>query len=308
MKERVSSMNFATGESGVYRLKNVETFVIDDPLDARNSWNPDIVTDFEVPVDDISAMREMGATAMKTHAAAPSEQEGRHENDREHISSIAEFGNATDADTNTTATIESPEATGEAEDVPAYEELVRKLENLRPMYGDVYRTALAQFPEIETLKRLQQFKTNSSSESSSGGWRVNATGEVHPQIIMGEGRVLDIQKQRWAARLGLDAEWSQEDISRAPDDFWRLYTFAHEVGHAIQWDKNFESIFGPIERIEGSDNLAYRDYKKYVNSDAETNADYIAMLLVAHSEVGKNFKAPKPSYEPHEWRKWVKEL
>ncbi|MBH2007710.1 hypothetical protein I8H83_03850 [Candidatus Saccharibacteria bacterium] len=308
MKERASPLNPAINENGTYRLTNVETFVIDDPFDARNTWNPDIVADFEAPATDTSATREMGAAAMKIHDTAPSEQEGRHDNDGEHITPIAEFGDASDIDGDTTSTIESPEAVDETEDVPVYEELVRKLENLRPMYGDIYRTALAQFPEIETLKGLRQFKTNESSESSSGGWKDESTGAVYPQIIMGEGRVLDIQKRRWAARLGLDAEWSQEEISRAPDDFWRLYTFAHEVGHAIQWDKNFESVFGPIERIEGSEDLAYRDYKKYVNSDAETNADYIAMLLVSHSEVGKSFKAPGPSHAPYEWRKWVKEL
>ena len=106
-------------------------------------------------------------------------------------------------------------------------------------------------------------------------------------------------KSRIIKRSGLPSS-----AEAAPPNFFKLFVFAHEMGHVIQADPKFKEVFGEI------DDTIYQPeegYERYIESDHEANADYIAKTIIAKSEVGKSANYSPPDKPPMQWIDWAQE-
>ena len=167
---------------------------------------------------------------------------------------------------------------------------------ISPFMGSVFLTALDEYHQFKLLQSVEINFLNDFDRFVGG---VNADGK--PMVVLGLNHevVTPRLQSRIIRRFGLP--FSAED---APPNLFKLFVFAHELGHVIQADSKFKELFGEI------DDTTYQpevDYERYVESDHEANADYIAATIIAKSEVGIATKYEAPSQSPIKWREWAAE-
>lgn len=187
------------------------------------------------------------------------------------------------------------ESIGKREPVQRLSAAAEHLERyVGPYCGDVYDTAQRVFPDMSILRRTgvlinSKFKGMAFGFSDAGDPYVFID---HDDSIVGRGL-----RNRIIKRFDLPA-----DLIKAPRSLFLPFVLAHELGHAVQHDGNFSTYFGEIDHTEYSPTV---DYDAYVQSDKETNADYIAAVIVSRSRLGQE-AGMLPPYQPaHQWREWA---
>lgn len=184
----------------------------------------------------------------------------------------------------------------------ALESKIQNLESYNMLYGDVYRTATEIFKGSQLLREVT-LEISSNDSLMVGGIGKNQYGEDIPIIHLGEkGELAQTVKNRLIFRLGLDAE----RYATAPDEVLRSFALAHEIGHIIQAEPTFTYLFG---NTDSHTYIPEDDYRSYVNSDNELNADYIARLIMGHSRLNAQFDlgVVPPKQPPQQWREWARD-
>jgi len=154
--------------------------------------------------------------------------------------------------------------------------------------SDIYFTGLSLYPDFKML-RTAFIYTKEDQDAV-----VDDNGNLH--FGFREETLTARLKSRFIERFDLNRFCSQgSGITFAP------FAFAHELGHVIQFDPNFNAYFGPIDQHLI---LPKDDYSLYVESDLELNADYIAAAIVGNSNFGRELGFVPPSEEPIRWRDW----
>ncbi len=162
--------------------------------------------------------------------------------------------------------------------------------------GSVFLTALDIYSQFELLQSTRIILLNDFDRFVGG---VNKDGQ--PVIVLANNHeiVTPGLKSRILKRFVLPS-----NLKNAPTGFFKLFIFAHELGHVVQADPQFQSVFGEI------DNNVYspeEDYVRYVESDHEVNANYIAATIIAESVVGKTARYNRPDKPPMQWKDWANE-
>jgi len=165
---------------------------------------------------------------------------------------------------------------------------------IAPYMGSIFLTALEEYSQFELLQSAEIRFVNDFDRFVGG---VNADGKPMVVLALNHDVVTPGLKSRIIKRFGLP---SSAEV--APQNFFKLFVFAHEMGHVIQADPKFKEVFGEI------DDTVYQPeegYERYVESDHEANADYIAATIIAKSEVGKSANYGPPDKPPMQWREWA---
>lgn len=165
--------------------------------------------------------------------------------------------------------------------------------HLGPFCGSIYLTALGLFPTFNTIREAP-VHLSSVSDVMAGG--VNPSGQVSIHIGLREKAVTPALRSRIVKRFGLPPH-----LTEAPARLFLPFVLAHEIGHVIQADSEFESYFG---HIDSATYVPEESYDAYINSDRELNADYIAALIVGNSELGAETGYDPPTQALEEWRDW----
>jgi hypothetical protein len=162
-----------------------------------------------------------------------------------------------------------------------------------PFCGDVFKSAVDKFPTFEILLSVPVYLDPESAFVSGG---LNANGDIGIWIGQAEGLITTSMKSRINERFKLPY-----DVLDQPDILFMPIILAHELGHVIQADPQFEGIFGKIDTNFVSPEA---DYEGYVQSDLELNADYIAALIVGDTSFGSFVGIESPRDPPQSWREW----
>jgi hypothetical protein len=171
------------------------------------------------------------------------------------------------------------------------DELSKQLHN--PYAGEIFRSAIICFDRFSVLKDVK-ISIHPESSIYAGGY--NGNGELEIYLGTAEGSINSRIKSRITERFGLP---EGQDL---PDGFYKLFIFAHEIGHVVQKDEKFKEIYGDYDdSILDPDT----DYKTYVTSENEVLADYIAAQIISNTEFGRVLGIEPPEEEPKEWRQWA---
>jgi hypothetical protein len=163
---------------------------------------------------------------------------------------------------------------------------------VNPLAGDIYRSALICFDRFSALRKAT-ISINPRSNYISGGFNIDGELEIH--IGTEESAINPRIKSRIEERFGLP------ENQGFPDNLYRLFVLAHEIGHVIQKDPLFAEFYGDYDKTIYEPE---EDYATYANSDNEVLADYIATQILSNSQLGAVFGIMPPSEEPHAWRQW----
>ena len=183
---------------------------------------------------------------------------------------------------------------------------VEKLgECINPLAGDIYETALNLFP-ARTLEEMQ-IVIDKNSGDFRGGESETWNGEKVPMIVIGTREMLSSPNliARMSSRLGVPRERLEDaEIGR---QIVGLIAFCHELGYVIQLDEKVMQVFGEIDNTIVPLPMDYtsEQYEKYVQSDHEANADYIAACILAASRLGEAMGYQPPIEDVAQWRQWV---
>lgn len=165
-----------------------------------------------------------------------------------------------------------------------------------PFMGSIFLTALNEYPQFKLLQSVQ-IKFANDFDRFVGG--VNPEGKSMVVLGLNHDIVTPGLKSRIIKRFDLPS-----NFENAPTNIFKLFILAHELGHVIQADPKFSEVFGEI------DHTVYQPeegYARYVESDHEANADYIAATIIAKSEVGKSANYSPPDKPPMQWKDWARE-
>jgi hypothetical protein len=170
------------------------------------------------------------------------------------------------------------------------DELSKQLHN--PYAGEIFRSAIICFDRFSVLKDVK-ISIHPESSIYAGGY--NGNGELEIYLGTAEGSINERMKSRIIERFGLP---EGQDF---PDGIYKLFIFAHEIGHVVQKDEKFKEFYGDYDDSILDPNT---DYKAYVTSENEVLADYIAAQIISNTEFGRVLGIDPPKEEPKEWRKW----
>lgn len=177
-------------------------------------------------------------------------------------------------------------------------------EHLGEFYGDIYRQVVNLYPcrEIEDVSA----RFDPSAGWFAGGEGEDREGNVIPMIMIGTKNELDSRtiKDRVVSRFGIPRELVE---SNAGVIMCRLVAFAHELGHVVQMNPQMQEKFGGLEEgyhLPGKD-FSDEQYLRYIVSDKERSADYIAATVLPHSKIGQMLEMELPHEEIGQWREWA---
>lgn len=160
-------------------------------------------------------------------------------------------------------------------------------------YGEIFTAAHEEFPSFNILSNTKIIRSE-VNDYLSGGLDVN--GE--PTIYMGIRSPLPQRvRERLVGRLALPIPATERF-----DPIFTPLAFAHEIGHVLQADENFSSVFGVMDHKVYIPEV---DYHAYLHSEKETNADYIAACVIANTSIGRHMQMTHPDTPHQEWRTWV---
>jgi hypothetical protein len=170
------------------------------------------------------------------------------------------------------------------------QQIAEDLESSLGFYcSDIYLTALGLYPGFKSLKKAVIMVSD------------NLDGEVddYGKLYFGfrETTLTTRIKSRFNERFKLNQYQSPgTDMALLP------FVFAHELGHIIQLDSKFRKYFGRMNhQVLETD----PDYANYVGSDLETNADYLAAVIVGNSVYGSELGFTPPTEDSRHWRDWA---
>lgn len=143
--------------------------------------------------------------------------------------------------------------------------------------GSVYLTALEQYSGFSFLQSAD-VEFHPDIDRFVGG--LDADGKPVAVLGLSDDVVTPRLRARIIKRFGLP----EEDLAIAPAKLFKPFIFAHELGHIVQADPEFRKLFGEMDATVYDPD---ENYARYVESDHEANADYIAAGIVAHSELGR---------------------
>jgi hypothetical protein len=161
-----------------------------------------------------------------------------------------------------------------------------------PHCGDIYLTSLDLFSRFTYPKDAMIYLRDDLDYISGGA---NPNGDIGIWVGTQPGTVTSAMRTRVNERFNLSEEQQSEEA-------YLPFILAHELGHVIQRDSEFAKYFG--EPIDDYIDLE-KDYEAYVNSNDELNADYIAVVIVGNSALGKLIDFMPPDQYPIEWRQWA---
>ena len=173
------------------------------------------------------------------------------------------------------------------------EATAKSLEKIGVFYGDMLFTCARIFPTLVSIEDTR-IEFDSTSGVIAGGLDSARERVVH----MGLGEVVEAGvRQRLVRRFGLPI-----DPTPAYNKIFRRIILGHELGHVLQADKSFKSVFGEIDQRTI---IPEDGYLPYVNSDKEMNADYIAAQILGNSALGTQLGYAPPEESPPNWRHWA---
>lgn len=181
---------------------------------------------------------------------------------------------------------------------------------------EIYYKAVELFPNV-----LQLQPQNIRIDFSDSG-HFEGTASTNPEVAnlaLGNGTVMISKNIFKRLHLRLGFETLQKDIEEVKP-FIRLFALAHEVGHIIQGEENKESENVFIEsfkdniertlshRIKNLTNYTDEEYNRYVQSDIETNADFIALYILGEwmPDAFLHAAPQNEGFDLKDWKKWGK--
>lgn len=190
---------------------------------------------------------------------------------------------------------------------PKLRETLATLESLGREYVEVFSVARELFPDSEYLEKLDLYVDNQSDQFGAIVTE-NESGQLEPHILIGNAPMQDMRKkvERAVSRLGVDAEI----LNRGPyaETLTRFAIFAHELGHIIQVDPAYAEQIGELTRAPLKDMKNYTDeeYEAYVTATAESNADYLAAVILSRCpDVNSFLNVQKPQESLSQYQQWV---
>lgn len=178
-------------------------------------------------------------------------------------------------------------------------------EILGPHYGDIYRQVHNLYPcrEIEQVSAFIDPKRS----YFSGGAAIDSEGKTIPAIVIGTNEAITSRtlKDRIASRFGIPLDLLDSNVGGM---VCRMVALAHELGHVVQMNPDMQERFGGLKASHKLPDGEYDDeeYFKYLSSEKEGNADYIAASVLAHTKLfGEKLGLKSPIEDPSNWRTWV---
>ncbi len=166
---------------------------------------------------------------------------------------------------------------------------------LSAFHGDVYLTAINCFPDFTFLRDVSVVIDPNTSILAGG-----VVGDNEPRVYIGTqpGTVTPQMKTRILERFQL-----HPDLAEMPYEAFGAFIFAHELGHVLQDDPQFERFYGDgLNEVRPDPK---KDYAGYVESPRETNADFIAAEIIANTDLGRMIGFMPPVEGPSEWKEWA---
>ncbi len=172
-------------------------------------------------------------------------------------------------------------------------ETAKALENVGLFYGDILFTCARIFSSLKLIEDTR-VEFDKKSDLIVGGLDSDGKPVVHLGL---KGLLTQQIRDRLVRRIELPVD----PVSKY-DDLFRRVIFGHELGHVLQADERYSEIFGQIDRTTY---VPEEDYLRYVNSDKEANADYVAASILGNSALGTQLEYSPPVQTPEKWREWA---